>query len=111
MIRMFKFIGEEVMKAKWMVLLLCGILVWGCDKSELEAQKKEIEALKSEDEKVRKGAIGALRQIGGPEAKEALATYYHPTTLERIFEDPVVMQVVGGILLFAMPIYIPPILL
>jgi thiol-disulfide isomerase/thioredoxin len=40
--------GEEVMKAKSMLLLLCGILVWGCEKKESEAQKEEFETPKQE---------------------------------------------------------------
>lgn len=36
--------GEEVMKTKWMVLLLCGLVVFGCEKKESERSEKDSSA-------------------------------------------------------------------
>ena len=66
-----------------------------------QAAQPFIDALKVADEKNRNSAAKILMRVGGPQAKEALETYYYPhlSKSQKILSDPVMHQIFWGILL------------
>jgi hypothetical protein len=66
-----------------------------------QAVQPFIDALKVADDQNRNSAAKILMDVGGPQAKEALETYYYPhlSKSQRILSDPVARHIFWGILL------------